>query len=293
MTGDETPLLLEILRIAGPFVAAAVALYLAQAAERRQRRQRPDLRLLYEHTQSDDLALAFGRHEAHWVRLRVANRWGKRTAEDVEVLVVDVRPRDGKGSLNGWVLQWSNARGADGQPLTRQTIPPGVARHIDLVCVKPKLFDADGDSAPVEGESDASFELRVVPIPRDERRWLAGASNTVLLALMARDTDAAYYAVKIDHDGKWWSAEHVREHLTVSVRSAHYFALEPEAAWDRMLSRRDRAFMHLELVRWLNPRNWKAMRTVRRARREYPGRAVHIDASGRITPVDELMSTDD
>jgi hypothetical protein len=288
----DTPLGLELLRSVGPLIAAGVALFIAFRAERRERRQRPELRLLYEHDTGDDFALGIGVHgtESHWVRLRVANRWGKRTADDVEVLVVDVRPQSDRGSLNGFALIWSNVFDAQGQPRTRQTIPAGVARHVDLVCTRQSSSDDWDRAEPAEGESHSSLELQVHPVPVG-RRFLSAGHWTVLVALTAKDTDAVYYGIDIDFDGRWWSAERVKEHLKVSLGVAHYFGLEPDEAWARMLSRREKLGMRLETLRWLDPRNWKAMKTVRRARRLYPGRAVQIDEDGRITPLDDLLSS--
>lgn len=171
MTGDD-PFILELLRSAGPFVAAAVALYIAFRSERRLRREQPELRLLYEHDNSDDFQAAVGPMSApsHWVRLRVANRWGKRTAEDVEVLLVDVRSRGDRPSLNGFALRWSNAFVA-GSPTTRQTIPPGVARHVDLVSMARPVDGGWSDEPPiVDGETQATLVLEIeAPLRRRTR----------------------------------------------------------------------------------------------------------------------------
>ena len=238
---DDTPLALELLRSLGPFVAAAVALYIAFRSERRQRRERPELRLIYEHKTSDDFAAGVGdpSMQTHWVRLRVANRWGKRTAEDVEMLVIDLRPRRAEGSLNGFALKWSNMLDAHGQPITRQTIPSGIARHVDLVCTLGPTWDFDQPKL-VEGETWSGLQLQVHPVPSGTRRIFDAGAWTLLLALTAKDTDAAYYAVNVDFDGKRWSADHIREHLKVSVNPAHYFALEPDEAARRATTRVDR-----------------------------------------------------
>jgi hypothetical protein len=138
VVADETPLVLDVLRTAGPFVAAVVALYIALRSERRERRRQPDLRLLFDSATDDvEAGVGEGRDEKHWIRLRVANRWDKRTAEDVEVLIVDVRPSFAP-SLSGFRLTWATLVEDDHRwPSVpwpaRQTIASGTARHVDLL----------------------------------------------------------------------------------------------------------------------------------------------------------------
>jgi hypothetical protein len=289
----DAPLALELVQAVGPLAAAAVALYIAFRSEHRARRERPELRLLYDH-ESEDFEPDVGPQgvQSHWVRLRVANRWSRRTAEDVEVLVTDVRPHRGRPSLKGFALIWSNVRGPEGRPTTRQTIPPGFARHVDLARIAGPHLEWDSPDL-VEGESAASLDLQVEPRPADTRGFLPAGESYVLVALAAKDTDVAYYGVTINFDGKWWAGARAKEHLHVAVTRAHYFELEPEEAWGRMLTRRDRFAIGLEVVRWLNPRNWRAQRAIREARRIYPGRSVQIDENGRITPVDDVLAPDD
>jgi hypothetical protein len=226
---DETPLALEVLRTAGPFVAAVVALYIAFRSERRDRRRQPDLRLLFDPA-TDDIEVATEEHEKHWVRLRVANRWGRRTAEDVEVLIVDVQPRL-KASLNGFTLAWANPPESDHRwptvPLpARQTIPPGTARHIDVLNMAPR--SGWGSDDVIEGVTLAYIALQAQPERRDDRHVLSDGHWYVLLAVTARDTDATFYGVTIDFDGLWWSGEHVKDHLNLSVGKAHHFVFGPE-----------------------------------------------------------------
>lgn len=130
---------LDIARAAGPFVAAVVALYIALRSEWREHRKRPELSLRYDHA-SDDFetgVINFEGVNSHWVRLRVVNRSGRRTAQDVEVHIVGVAPRTGAASLEGFYLMWSNLA-ESGLPdrsapyPSRQAIAPGAARHIDI-----------------------------------------------------------------------------------------------------------------------------------------------------------------
>jgi hypothetical protein len=238
---DETPLLLDVLRAAGPFVAAVVALYIALWSERRERRRQPDLRLLFDPATDDvEAGVDEGKDEKHWVRLRVANRWGKRTAEDVEVLVIDVRPRFGP-SLSGFRLAWATLVEDDYRWPTspwpaRQTIASGTALHVDLLYM---ALQPDGESRdPIEGIAPAYIALQARPERRDERHVLPAGEWYLLLALTSRNADTVYYGVTIDFDGLWWSSEHMRDHLNVSVSRVHYVVFAPERAWRRGFVRR-------------------------------------------------------
>lgn len=222
---DEIPPVLDVLRAAGPFVAAVVALYIALRSERRERRRQPDLRLLFDPATDDvEAGGGEGTDEKHWVRLRVANRWGKRTAEDVEVLIVDVRPRLGQ-SLSGFRLTWATLVEDDYRwPSVpwpaRQSIAPGTARHVDLLYMARGSGRESGD--PVEGEAPAHIALQAQPERLDQRHVLPGGKWDLLVALTARDADAMYYSVIIDFDGQWSSSEHLMEHLKLSVSEVHH-----------------------------------------------------------------------
>jgi hypothetical protein len=230
---DTTSDVLEVLRATGPFIAAAVALGIASWSGYRERRRRPELRLLFDPATDDvDPGVGEGKDEKHWVRLRVANRWGKHTAEDVEVFVVHVRPWRAP-SLNGFRLRWANTvetdqRWRDVPWPARQTIPPGTARHVDLLDIA-RSDPERGD--PIEGHAEARITLKVLPDRRDKRQSLTEGEWCVLLALTARDVDAVYYRVSITFDGLWWSSEDMREQLQVLVTRVHYIGLEPERAW--------------------------------------------------------------
>jgi hypothetical protein len=240
MAGD-TPLVLDVLRAAGPFVAAVVALYIALWSERRERRRQPDLRLLFDPATDDvEAGVDDGHGEKHWVRLRVANRWGKRTAEDVEVLIIDVRPRF-VPSLSGFRLTWATLveddyRWPGGPWPAHQTIASGTALHVDLlyVAVRPEWESRDA----AEGVAPAYIALQARPERRDERHVLPGGEWHLLLALTTRNADAVYYGVTIEFDGLWWSSEQITEHLNVSVSRAHHVVFAPEGGWRREFARR-------------------------------------------------------
>jgi len=255
------------------FVALGVALW----ARLREDRLRPELRLIYEPgLGSDDFAagLQTGAGEQHYVRMRVANRWGRRSADDVEVLVVSLREdRKAPGPLpmSGYAFIWSNTFDPEGRPVTRLTIPPGVARHFDLFAVRePLVSDGAGGAVPVgkDGAADASAELQIQPRPSDSRHHLGRGKHILTVALTARDTDAAYYAIYVDFDGLWWAAASIREHLKVAPPThAGYMALEPEEGarrWDRAHFSWDNrlafALRHVNPVRRLRVRRWRKAR---------------------------------
>jgi len=150
-----------------------------------------------------------GGTKSHWLRLRVENAKGKRSADDVEVLVVDVRARaQGRGqTFGGAAVVWSNMN-VGGEYVTRLTLPPGVPRYVDLLAlVEPR--------PQTPAETPAKAQLQVWPAPADGRHELGVATYDIVLAVSARDSNAAFYEVQVEHDGKWWPADAVKGHLKV------------------------------------------------------------------------------
>jgi hypothetical protein len=259
----------------GTVLASFVAVGIALWARRRDDRQRPELSLVYDGGEGDDFMAGFraGNREQHLVRLRVANRWGKRSAEDVEVLVAKVVQSDREaGAVNGYSFVWSNQLDGEGRPLSRITIPPGVARHFDLLAlVEPNPPDGGYSGEVAEpGEYPASVELALRPKPADRRHMLGAGIYTLILALTGRDTDAVHYAVDVTFDGKWWRADSVRSHLKVAKPVVvGYVELEPHEGRDRFLRvyGPGRARLVLRLRR-LNPIARRRARRAERASRE-------------------------
>lgn len=209
----------------GGIAAAVAAVGIALSGNWRNRRARPQLRLVYDQSTRDFAAgVVHGRQ--HWIRLRVENkragRAGRRSADDVEVLVAGAAHDDGSDltQLEGCRFKWSNVQDQEGSGLTRLTIPPGVARRFDLLSIyMPRVSDGAGGQvdAGEDGTEGALAQLQLEPIPADASARLASGKLTLTLALTARDTDATNYQVDIDYDGKWWSAEALPEHLAVGV----------------------------------------------------------------------------
>jgi hypothetical protein len=122
------------------------------------------------------------------------------------------------GPITGFALVWSNKLPANGGRITRLAIPPGVARHVDLLLLhRPSVPDGGGGSVPVsdEGEHEAVASLEIYPRPRTGTQFFGAGGYTIVVAVTARDTDAAFYSIDVTFDGLWWGADKIREHLKV------------------------------------------------------------------------------
>jgi hypothetical protein len=213
MPTSGAPLGMQLVQALGTFSAAVVALYIALRAESRESRRQPRLRLLFD-ADTDDFEVAVGSPTpTHWIRLRVSNQTGRRSAEDVEVIIVDVLPRR-EASLSGFTLLWSNLPESlpSGPPVlaSRQTIPPGVARHVDILCM-PAPSPERAEDPP------CSLWIQAQPAREDSRHEVLEGTTHVLLAVAARDTDAVYYDVTIEFDGSWVPDDEIKHRLRLSV----------------------------------------------------------------------------
>jgi hypothetical protein len=210
----------------GGFVAAAVAAWIALRSTWLGQKRRPDLHLLYDHYDGDDFAVGVNEGTAHWVRLRVENaeagRAGRDSADDVEMLIVAALREDGGPltQLNGCAFIWSNVRDPAGRKLTRLTIPPGTARRFDLLAYQPPEKEDDEDRRVAvyqDGADGAKAWLRVIPTPFDNSHGMSEPGHYLLhVVVTARDTDATYYRIGVEFDGKWWGVDSIRDHLKVT-----------------------------------------------------------------------------
>jgi hypothetical protein len=156
-----------------------------------------------------------GKFESHWVRLRVENKSGRRSADDVEVLVIGLEPTSSGASvrtLDVVPLRWSSTQDSSGRAATRITIPPGLSRHVDLIAIDGlrRIEDDEGSNGrPV-------VAIQVEPTPSDDRHLLPGGRYTLHLAVAARDTDAAYFQLELQTPEQRFSAAEIREHVRVS-----------------------------------------------------------------------------
>jgi hypothetical protein len=208
------------LQASGTFCAVAAALGIAWRGERRERQRRPVLSLAFDPSLEppDFMRGMWSRHgedqwESHWVRLRVENSAGRRSADDVEVLFLSLEALDEAGSqrtLDVVPLRWSSTQGDAGGALTRITIPPGLARHVDLLAIRGRCPEADPEA------HQPPVAIQVWPVPTDERHRLRGGRYVFHLAVAARDTDAAFFRVDVTVPGERFPADEIRDHLSVS-----------------------------------------------------------------------------
>jgi hypothetical protein len=97
-------------------------------------RRRPRLDLRFDATRNDQVVVGTaGGFDAAYVRLRVANGAGKDTADDVVLMVTEVRRLEDSDKTIaearpiGLPLTWSGSS----PPLTVASVHPGSERHVD------------------------------------------------------------------------------------------------------------------------------------------------------------------
>jgi len=166
-------------------------------------RRRPKLELRFDGTTLNDQVItmtATGR-EAACVRLRVVNRPGRDTADDVVVMVTGLERLDGAdGSVARPVslpLIWSGSN----PPFTVASVHPGSERHVDLLHV-----DLD-ESAPAR--------LDVSPKPAGDEDSLEPGNYVVSVEIRARNADASRWTIPVSWDGRSTDREEVWDHLGV------------------------------------------------------------------------------
>jgi hypothetical protein len=113
-------------------------------------RRRPKLELHFDITGNDQVILVTpGGTDAAQVRLRVANRPGKDTGDDVVVMVTEVQRRTVSEQATaesrpiGLPLTWSGSN----PPFSVACVHPGSQRHIDLLHVD---MSARGEKVPAQ-----------------------------------------------------------------------------------------------------------------------------------------------
>jgi hypothetical protein len=181
----------------------------------REWRSRPRLSLHLDPmwTESNrDLFWQQGEAPAHWLRLRVRNEKGRRSAEDVEVLVTGFyalgeAEEAWQPPMDIYPLRWSAT------PDPRVQIPPGVSRHVDLLMFPaPTVSDGGGGFtvAPPEEELTTTGVLCVRQEGASTRSGSAVSDQVfenhhyrIELAVVARDIDSRAYAVEVEFDGRY------------------------------------------------------------------------------------------
>ncbi len=170
-------------------------------------RRRPRLELHFDPSGNDRIIVETDEgREAAFVRFRVSNRAGKDTADDVVVLVTELRRLAHAEQPTiavpiGLPLTWSGTS----PPLTVVSVHPGSERHVDVLHVD--LPARDGGDMPVR--------LDLSPSPSGNRDLLGSGSYEISLEIRARNADARGYVVSVSWDGTWSGREAMWEHLSV------------------------------------------------------------------------------
>jgi hypothetical protein len=200
----------------GTLGATGVALYLGVL---RDRLRRPVLEVTFDAADSRDLQVVGMRRDGHpkgdtraaYARLRVTNRTGGNTAEEVQVLVEQVRltktgkdPTPGSENIGEMPLAVSGSWPTE----THLNVAPGVGRHFDCVHIR-KDESQDGEQ---------HVNLDVVPKPADEREKIRASRIELDIVVTARNADAQFRAVGVEFDGGWPEEEQrIADHLRIEV----------------------------------------------------------------------------
>jgi hypothetical protein len=179
-------------------------------------RRRPKLDIRFDHTGNDQVVVGTaGGFEAAYVRLRVTNGTGKDTADDVVVMVTEVRRLEDSENATAEVrpivvpLTWSGSN----PPLAMGSVHPGSGRHIDLLHVDWPARD-ETDIARKWREA-APVLLDLTPKPADGREILHSGTYEISVEVRARNADAIRYTIPVNWDGKWSGKAAMWDHLRV------------------------------------------------------------------------------
>jgi hypothetical protein len=172
-------------------------------------RRRPKLDLLFDTAGNDQVIVGTAAdRDAASVRLRVANRAGKDTADDVVVMLTEYR-RVAESETAvvettplGLPLTWSGSS----PPLTVASVHPGSERHVDLLHI---------DSPASNGNETLPLHLDVTPKPPGSRDVLEPGAYEISVEIRARNADAIRYAIPVSWDGEWTGKAAIWDHLRV------------------------------------------------------------------------------
>jgi hypothetical protein len=165
-------------------------------------RRRPKLELRFVRTGNDQVIVAMsGGSDAARVRLRVVNRPGKDTADDVVVMVTELRRMSDSAETRpvGLPLTWSGSN----PPLTVASVHPGSERHVDLLHLD------------VPTEDNARLQLDLTPKPAGTHDLLEPGMYEISVELRARNADAIRYTIPVVWDGERSGRDEVWDHLRV------------------------------------------------------------------------------
>ena len=174
-------------------------------------RRRPKLELRFDRSGNDQVVVGSeGGFDAAYVRLRVANREGRDTADEVVVMVNDLRGvEDSETRPIGLPLTWSGSS----PPLTVASVHPGSERHIDLLHVD---WPAEDELEIARKWSEAvPVQLDLTPKPAGGRAVLESGAYEISVEVRARNADAIRYAIPFEWDGNWSGKAAMWDHLLV------------------------------------------------------------------------------
>ena len=182
-------------------------------------RRRPKLDLRFDNEGSDQIVVGTADGlAAAYVRLRVANGQRKDTADDVVVIVTEIRGLEPSattlvdGRPVGLPLTWSGTN----PPLTMSSVHPGSARHVDLLHVD--LPARDESEIAGKWTTSVPVQLDVTPKPPDGQDILHSGTYEVSAEIRARNADAVGYVIRVHWDGKWSGKAAMWDHLRVEPR---------------------------------------------------------------------------
>lgn len=183
-----------VLTAVGTVGAVVVAVGLQGWLDWKQRRAHPQLTLHFDsHMQAQETDPVTGA-VMDYLRLAVSNAEGKSTAEDVEILILEIQEfatgAGGSGGRRVWLanpaLGWANSL----DPLPRMTIPAGATRYVDVG----RWLQLQ---SPV---AELSFVLSVVPEPGSNRHILTRGNWRIRLAATLRNGNATFWDAEIFYD---------------------------------------------------------------------------------------------
>ncbi len=179
-------------------------------------RRRPKLELRLDDTGSDRVVVGTpGGLDTARVRLRVADGVKKDTADDVVVIVTEVRELEGSQATTvearpiGLPLTWSGTT----PPLTVSSVHPGSERHLDLLHVD--LTDSDENDVVSKSSGSAPVQLDLTPKPAGGHDILHSGTYEIAVEVRARNADAVRYVISVDWDGKCSGKAAMWDHLRV------------------------------------------------------------------------------
>ena len=179
-------------------------------------RRRPKLDLLFDRTGNDQIIVATdGAFDAARVRLRVANERRKDTADDVVVMVTEVRrseesaPPLAETRPIGLPLTWSGSN----PPLATGSVHPGSERHIDLLHVDWPARDEDDIAR--KWSNAVPLQLDLTQKPAGGHDTLEAGSYEISLEIRARNADTIRFTIPVVWDGKWSGKSAMWDHLRI------------------------------------------------------------------------------